>query len=98
MDSVSENVNESQKAAQETAELLHNLLVGMENLGENVKQLRKEVNAWGGPEEQEISGDLMKEVPMVPSTSEQPQAISQSPTVTLQIPPVIKPILSNPTS
>ena len=40
----------------------------------------------------------MKEVPMVPSTSEQPQAISQSPTVTLQIPSVVKPILSNPTS
>ena len=50
--------------------MLHDLLVGMENLGENVKQLREEVNAWGGPEEQEILDDLMKEVPMVPSTSE----------------------------
>ena len=40
----------------------------------------------------------MKEVPMVPSTSEQPQAISQSPIVTLQIPSVVKPILSNHTS
>ena len=35
---------------------------------------------------------------MVPSTSEQPQAISQPPAVTLHIPSVVKPILSNPTS
>ena len=52
--------------------MLHDLLVGMENLGENVKQLREEVNAWGGPDEQGILDEIMKEVPMVPSTSEQP--------------------------
>ena len=51
IDAVSESAQEAQKTAQETAELLHNLLVGMENLGENVKQLREEVNAWGGPGE-----------------------------------------------
>ena len=50
--------------------MLHNLLVGMENLGENVKQLREEVNNWGEPEGQEILDDLMKEVPMISSASE----------------------------
>ena len=47
LDTVSETMNEAQKATLETSELLHNLLVGMENLGENVKQLREEVNNWG---------------------------------------------------
>ena len=98
LDTVSESVQDARKTAQENTEMLHDLLVSMENLGENVKQLREEVNAWGGPEDQEVLNDLMKEVPMVPSTSEQPQAISQSPAVTLQIPSVVKPILSNPTS
>ena len=41
LDTVSETTKESQKAALETSELLQNLLVGMENLGDNVKQLRK---------------------------------------------------------
>ena len=83
LDNVSETVNETQKIAQETAELLHNLLVGMENLGENVKQLREEVNNWGEPEGQEILDDLMKEVPMISSTPEQPQVSNQTPTVNL---------------
>ena len=98
IDTVSESMQEAHKTAQENSEILHDLLVGMENLGESVKQLQEEVNAWGGPEDQEVLNDLMKEVPMVPSISEQPQAISQSPTVTLQIPSVMNPILSNPTS
>ena len=76
IDTVSESMQEARKTAQENSEILHDLLVGMENLGESVKQLREEVNAWGGPEDQEVLNDLMKEVPMVPSISEQPQAIS----------------------
>ena len=96
IDSVSESVHEVHKTAQENAEMLHNLLVGMENLGDSVKQLREEVNAWGGPEEQEVLDDLMKEVPTIPSSSEQPQVISQSPAATLQIPSITTPILSTP--
>ena len=57
IDSVSESAQEAHKIAQEKSEILHELLVGMENLGESVKQLREEVNAWGGPEEQEILDD-----------------------------------------
>ena len=37
IDSVSESVHEAHKTAQENAEMLHNLLVGMENLGDSVK-------------------------------------------------------------
>ena len=37
LDTVSEIAKESQKAALDTSELLQNLLVGMENLGDNVK-------------------------------------------------------------
>ena len=70
----------------------------MENLGESVKQLREEVNAWGRPEEQEELDDLMKEVPTIPSSSEQPQVSNQSPAVTLETPIVINPILSGPSS
>ena len=48
----------------------------MENLSESVKQLRGEMNTWGGPEEQEILDDLLKEVPVA---SEQPQVSNQPP-------------------
>ena len=58
IDSVGESAREAQKTAQDNAEVLNSLLVGMENLGDNVKQLREEMNAWGGPEEQEILDDL----------------------------------------
>ena len=91
-----DTVSEAQKAALETSDLLHNLLVGMENLRENVKQLREEVNNWGEPEGQEILDDLMKEVPMISSTPEQPQVSNQTPIVNLQIPPMNDPILSSP--
>ena len=39
IDKLSESVNQSQKTVQDTAELVQTILVGMENLGENFKQL-----------------------------------------------------------
>ena len=39
---MSESVTKSQKTAQDNAQLMQTLLVGMENLGENVKQLASE--------------------------------------------------------
>ena len=56
------------------------------------------MNAWGEPEGQEILDELMKEVPIVSSASEQPQVSNQTPTVNLQIPPTNDPILSSPAS
>ena len=76
IDSVGESMHEAQKTAQDNAEVLNAILVGMENLGDSVKQLREEMNAWGGPEDQEILDDLQKEVPL---TSEQPQVSNPSP-------------------
>ena len=55
------------------------------------------MNTWGGPEDQEVLDDLMKEVPSIPSTPEQPQASSQSPAVTFQVPSTTSPVLSTPT-
>ena len=43
---LSETVLESQKAAQTNAETLHSLLVSIENLGENVKNMQEEMVAW----------------------------------------------------
>ena len=63
----------------------------MENLGESVKQLREEMNAWGGPEEQEILNDLVKEIPFA---SEQLQVSNQSPAVSVDVPPVSTPVFT----
>ena len=43
MDSISDFVQEARKTSAENAENIKNLLVGIENLGENVKQLREEM-------------------------------------------------------
>ena len=48
------------------------------------------MNTWGGPEEQEILDDLVKEVPIAP---EQPQVSNQSPVASVQVPPVSTPVL-----
>ena len=77
----------------------------MENLGENVKQLREEVKGWEELEgqeeleraEQELR-DQIKEVPIIPSAPEQFQSLDQSLAVTTQIPSVTTPILSPPSS
>ena len=43
IDAVDESVQKAQKTATETSETLHDMLVGIENLGESVKQLRAEI-------------------------------------------------------
>ena len=43
IDQLSDSVKQSQETAQETAELMQTLLVGMENLGEHFKQLQTEM-------------------------------------------------------
>ena len=42
MDKISESVDKQQKTASENAELLQNLLVGIENLGDNLKSIHQE--------------------------------------------------------
>ena len=46
MDQLSAIVVESRKEAQTNAEVLQNLLVGIENLGENFKNMQEEMVAW----------------------------------------------------
>ena len=55
MDSISDFVQEARKTSAENAENIKNLLVGIENLGENVKQLREEMRGWEEPEMQEAT-------------------------------------------
>ena len=43
MDLISESASKSQKTAEQNAELLQNLLVGIENMGGNFKQLRTDM-------------------------------------------------------
>ena len=50
IDAVNESMQKAQKTADDNAELLHNLMVGIENLSENVKQLKEEVRGWEEPE------------------------------------------------
>ena len=85
LDTVSESTQQAHKVAQDNAEVLNTLLVGMENLGDNVKQLREEMNTWGQPDDQEVLDELVKEVPMA---SEPPQVSNQSPVAMTSVPPV----------
>ena len=62
IDAVDESVQRTEKTAAENAEILHNLLVGLENLSENVKQLKEEVRGYGDPEAQEELNALFQEV------------------------------------
>ena len=53
IDVMNQSVKKSQKAAEDNAELLQNLLVGIENVGENFKKLREDMELWQGPEYQD---------------------------------------------
>ena len=58
VDERTETVKTQQKTITDTAELLRDLMVGIENFGENVKDLRKEVEDWRQPEFQEAKEEL----------------------------------------
>ena len=106
LDALSDMATEAQKAAVDNADILQNLLVGMENLGDSVRKLGEKVHAWGEPgndgwgypNDQEILDEIRDNFPEVTSPSEQPQGKDQTPSANLQIPPVTQPILSNPMS
>ena len=69
IDKLLESVIQSQKTAQDNAEMLQTILVGMENLGENFKQLQENMDYWQMPENptveaehQRLNEDFLKEV------------------------------------
>ena len=70
IDTVTESVQKAQKAAEDNAELLQNLLVGVENMGENLKKFREEIHNTER-EYQEMNAELLTEVsPSVPAATE----------------------------
>ena len=88
-------MQKAQKTAVENAEILHNLMVGIENLSENVKQLKEEVRGWEEPEAQAELDELMQEVPVnIPVADEQSQPRAQPSSVSEPIPPTSGPILT----
>ena len=54
IDVMNESIKKSQKAAEDNAELLQNLLVGIENMGENFEKLREDMELWQSPEYQDV--------------------------------------------
>ena len=68
MDNIAESIEKQQKTANENVELLQNLLIGVENLGENLKNIHQEMDYWRNPEVQATDAelqDLMNEAPTV---------------------------------
>ena len=99
IDTLTDSMHKAQKTADDNAEILHNLLVGIENLSENVKQLKEEMRGWEEPEAQEILDELMQEVPVSsPVADEQFQPPAQPSSVNVSIPPSSVPILFPPAS
>ena len=65
---MAEFVEKQQKTASENAELLQNLSIDVESLGENLKNIHKKMDYWQNPEVQAADAelqDLMNEAPIV---------------------------------
>ena len=78
IDAVNESVQKAEKTAADNSEILHNLLVGIENLSENVKQLKEEVRGYEDPEAQEELDALLQEAAEnIPVTRDQVQTPTQ---------------------
>ena len=80
-----------EKETQTNADTLHSLLVGIENLGENVKNMQEEMIAWQAGyqdaerEYQDMNEELLQEVPL-PTLAVTPQGVVNPSLVS--IPPV----------
>ena len=86
IDKLSESVNQSQKTVQDTAELVLTILVGMENLGENFKQLQENMDYWHMPENpnaetehQKLNEELLREVSLSVPLVSGPIAVGTNP-------------------
>ena len=85
IDLVDESVQKAQKTASDNAEILQNLLIGLENMGENVKHLGEKIENWRNSElqdaaereYQEMNAALLQEVSFsFPAISEPVQNFS----------------------
>ena len=92
MDNLAESVEKRQQTINENVELLQNLLIGVENLGENLKNIHKEMDYWRNPEVQVADAELqvlMNEAPtvaVVNPVSRDPIGVSISPETQHQYP------------
>ena len=94
IDAVDESVQRTEKTAVENSEILHNLLVGLENLSENVKQLGEEVRGTGDSGAQEELNALFQEVDeTIPAARDQIPTPTLPQTVNVSIPPMSASIL-----
>ena len=85
--SLSTAILDQHKSLQSNAETLHSVLTGVENLGDNVRNLQEEMVSWqtGYHEEEEeeyanLNEQLLQEVPLAP--------VNPEPTVNVSIPEV----------
>ena len=85
IDNVNVAVERGQKAAEDNSEMSQNLLIGMENMGDSIKQLREEMVNLGEPswredmerKYNETATELMQEVSLyIPAISEPSQTFS----------------------
>ena len=60
MDVLSEFVEKQQKTREDNAKVLQNLLIGVENLGDNLKHIQKEMEFWKTAEFQEAEEEYAK--------------------------------------
>ena len=71
MDQLSATVVESRKEAQINAEMLQNLLVGIESLGESFKNMQEEMVTWQtshqntDEEYRTMNEELLQEIPLL---------------------------------
>ena len=100
IDQLSDSVKQSQKTAQDNAEMLQTILVGMENLGENFKQLQENMDYWQMPENpnveaehQRLNEELLKEVPLSVPVTLGPMTENASPVISF--PQVVTPVSSS---
>ena len=67
MDLLSHSLEEQKKSVIDSTELLKDLMIGIENLGDNMKNIQKEVDYWRNPEVMEADENLERlhdEVPL----------------------------------
>ena len=100
IDKLTESVIQSQKTAQDTAEMLQTILLGMKNLGENFKQLQENMDYWKMPENpnveaehQRLNEELLKAVPLSIPVTLGPMTENASPVISF--PQVVTPVSSS---
>ena len=81
MEQLFEAVEGQKHTISDNSGLVKNLLVGIENLGDNMKDMRKEMDYWRNPEVMEAEEELERlqdEVPLEAQVNSGPQTVTYS--------------------